>query len=361
MMKRVRVAAALVLGAGVLGAVVQAQPGIPDKVYVRDKKDGTLRSRDGSLKVTPAGYELVPPGGGKGEQVAYADIIRVLPGEANLPGLDRQKDVNSTLVLEEKREFDKALLAYRDIKARMPGADAKTKRFLDFKIATMSAKVADDSGPESGWPARAEEAVKLLKGFTAANPGGWESYPAGSTLARIQAEQGKYAEAADTWAKLAKDAAGVPAALRQEAEFQVIDSLIRAKQYPEADEKIKGLKDLSGAAKERATIYELAAKAARDPNPSSGVEAIEAEIAKAKDPAVRGTGFSMLGEVYYAGDKPRHRDAMWSFLWVEVVYNHDRDETIKAMTRVAEIFKDLKDEDKEKAYRDKIRRFRAGL
>lgn len=354
--------AALVLAAGVLGAAGQArQGGIPDKVYVRDKKDGSQRAKDGTLKVTPAGYEIVPPGAGKGEPVAFPDIIRLVPGEASVPGLDRQKDVNSTLVLEEKREFDKALLAYQDMKKRLPTAQEKTKRFLDFKVATLTARVADETPYEAGWKDRAEDAVKLLKGYTLGYPGGWEAWPAGSALARIQGELGRHGDAADTWAKLAKDAAGVPAALRQEADLQVVDSLIRAKQYPEAAAKLGELKDLSGAARDRAAVYTLAAKAAGDPNPQGGVDAIEAEIAKAKDPLVRGTGYSMLGEVYLAGDKPRPRDAMWAFLWVEVVYNQDREEVVKALTRLAGVFEALGDEDRARAYREKLRRYRGSL
>src|SRR6185312_13813586 len=105
----------------------------------------------------------------------------------------------------------------------------------------------------------------------------------------------------------------------------------------------------------------LAAKWAGDPTPLNGVEPIEAEIAKAKDPLVRGTGYSMLGEVYLAAGKAKLRDAMWAFLWVEVVYNHDRDEVVKAMTRVAEIFDAQKDEDRARAYREKLRRYRSAL
>jgi hypothetical protein len=356
-----RGAAALVLAAAVLSAVGQAQQGVPDKVYLRDKKDGSPRARDGSLKVTPAGYELVPPGSGKPEPVAYPDIVRVVPGDANIPGLTREKDVNPALVMEEKREFDKALLAYQDVKKRLPAPQEKTKRFLDYKIATLTARVADETRYEEGWKEQAEKAVGLLKLFAGAHPGGWEAYPVGSTLARLQGELGLFPDAAGSWSRLAKDTAGVPAPLRQEADLQAVDSLIRAKQYPEAEAKLNDLKDLGGAAKDRAAVYRVMLKAVADPNPAAAADALDAEVAKAKDPAVRGTAYSMLGELYLLGEKPRTRDAMWAFLWVEVVYNHDRDEVIKAMTRLAGIFEADKDEDRAKAYREKIRRYRSAL
>ena len=91
---------------------------------------------------------------------------------------------------------------------------------------------------------------------------------------------------------------------------------------------------------------------------------IEALIAKSKDLAARGAGYSALGEVFV-----RHglwRDAMWAFLWVDVVYNQDRDEQIKAVHRLVQIFTVLKekekvgDADKDRAdlYRERLPRIR---
>jgi hypothetical protein len=86
------------------------------------------------------------------------------------------------------------------------------------------------------------------------------------------------------------------------------------------------------------------------------VKDINDKIAASKEPAVRAVGFSMIGELYLAAKKPR--EAMWAFLWVETVYNQDKDEVLKAMVRLKQCFKEQMDEDREKAYQDKIRRFR---
>ena len=55
------------------------------------------------------------------------------------------------------------------------------------------------------------------------------------------------------------------------------------------------------------------------------------------------------------------REAMWAYLWVEVVYNQDKEEVAKALARLAEVFKQLGDEDRERAYHDRMRRNRALL
>ena len=52
---------------------------------------------------------------------------------------------------------------------------------------------------------------------------------------------------------------------------------------------------------------------------------------------------------------------MWALLWVEVVYNQDRDEVLKALTRLVTVFEAQGDEERAKAYREKLRRYRSAL
>ena len=80
--------------------------------------------------------------------------------------------------------------------------------------------------------------------------------------------------------------------LKVEAAYQEADALIRAKRYPEAAARATEAlpKAAAGAPKERLNLIVLAAKAA-GANPQDGVTAIEAEIAKTKDGAVRAAGF----------------------------------------------------------------------
>ena len=113
-----------------------------------------------------------------------------------------------------------------------------------------------------------------------------------------------------------------------------------------------------GTLKRRLTIYQLAASKAIT-SPAEGVKLVEDEIAKTQDAAIRATGYSVIGELYLAGDKPSARDAMWAFLWVEVVYNQDKDEVLTALVRLAAVFAQQGDEERAKSYREKARRLRA--
>lgn len=349
-----RLVAASILTALVLAAAIRGQPPAnPDRVYVRDKanRDAAPRAVDGELKASAAGFQVVA--GARATPVSPADIVRVVPGE--VPGIDR-KDITDQANLEEKREWAKARDGYAKLREK---AGEKAKRFLDFKLAYTSAKAADDTPDEGGWKEKAEAAAGLLTQFGAAHAGGWEAWPAGRASARLFAELGQHAKAAEAWNRLGK-AADLPADLKAEAGVQEVEALLRAKQYGPAATRAAELDAAVpvGPPKDRLGLLAAAAKAG-EAGAASRAEAMEDELTKTKDPAVRATGRLAQAELYLAAG--RERDAQWALLWVEVVDNQDRDEVAKAVARLAEVFALQKDEERTRAYRDKLRRLRAGL
>ena len=151
--------------------------------------------------------------------------------------------------------------------------------------------------------------------------------------------------------------AELPPDAKLEAAIQEIDLQIRGKAYSAAGAAATELaKTAAGAKKDRLAIYEIAA-AAGGGKPLDGIDKIKAEMNKTKDASVHATGFSMMGELYLAGGKPR--DALWEFAMVETVLNQDKDEAFKAIARLAELFEAQADEDQKAKYRDKLKRFRA--
>lgn len=344
----------LLLIAAVLDASRAQPPMNPDKVYYRDKKDGAIRSADGELKPGPAGFQV---GTGKNViAISPGDIVRVVPGD--MPPLDR-KDILAQVSFEERKEWGKARDGYLELKKNAKAPPEKVNRFLEYKIAQTSARAADDAKDVESWQPQAEAAVKLLESFMVGTTSGWEVWSAARLASGLEVELGKFNEMASMWGKLAntKDA---PADLRAEAGLNEIDAKFRAKRFGEvktrADELLKTAPE--GTLKRRLTIYQLAASKA-DTGPAEGVALVEAEIAKTQDAAIRATGYSVIGELYLAGDKPSARDAMWAFLWVEVVYNQDKDEVLTALVRLATAFAQQGDDERSKAYREKARRLRA--
>jgi hypothetical protein len=104
-------------------------------------------------------------------------------------------------------------------------------------------------------------------------------------------------------------------------------------------------------------MYQLGLEGAKSgADLAASVKKIEDVIAKTTDPALKALGYNLLGDVYTAHSKPR--EAMWSYLWVDVVYNQDRAEHLKAMTRLMDIFEKANDTDKVQLYKEKVARSR---
>lgn len=341
---------ALALIAVVIGSAARGQPALP-RVEYRDPKDGQIHTTDSEIKAGAVGYQIVPSGSKIPISLAPANIIRVFPGE--LPGLDRNKDIVPLFDAEKKGDTAKALTGYEELRKRPGLTDARTRQFLEFKRAILSAQLAD-AAAEAGWKDRATEAAGLLDAYLGQYQTGWELWPLARTYARLQLQLGQPAKAADMWARLTRMEVELPADLRVEAGLQEVDSLIRARDWSVAGTRAKAVAAGTGPAKERATIYQIAAQTGTGTQ-AAGVKLIEDQLAKTKDPAVRATGYEMIGELYLAAKKPR--DAMWAYLWVEVVYNQDRDEVAKAMIRLAEVFAEQGDEERAKTYREKLLRF----
>jgi hypothetical protein len=333
----------------------RAQNDTPDQVTVRNK-DGTTKTHKGAFALTPAGFQVVGTDK-KAVTVAPDDIVKFAVGD--LPGVDRDK-ILAAQSKEDAHDYDAARVLYADQlkKANLP---ERSKRYVEYKSVAMLNKVVDELDADKGWKEKADGCITKWKDFLNADTtkAGWEQWPAVRSCTRLQIERGKFDDAAITWARVAKNA-NMPPDARQEAALQEIDLQIRARQYAAAATAAAELaKSAAGARKDRLAIYEAAARAAGEGKPLDGVAKVKAEMNKTKDPSVHATGFSMTGELYLAAGKPR--DAMWQFLWVETVVNQDRDEVLKAMSRLAEIFAGQMDEDQVKKYRDKLKRFRASF
>ena len=347
---------ALVAGALVGAGLAQPPAGGTDRVVYTPKKGAAPKSEDGELKIDAAGVKVVV-GGKVSAAVTLPDVIRTFP--LDIPALT-QAEVNPLFSKETGREWDAARAGYEGLREKYKAnPPERLRRWLAFRIAYTTTRAADDTEADKGWKDKAEAGVKLLTDYLADYPTGWEAWAATRTAARVSHELGKSEAAARLWAKEAR-APDLTPDLRVEAAYQEADALVRAGRFPEAAGKAAEAlpKAAPGAPKERLNLIVLAAKAAES-NPLEGAAAVEAEVGKTKDAAVRAAGFALAAELYLAAKKPR--EAMWALLWVEVVYNQDKEEVAKALARLAEVFKLLGDDERERGYQDRMRRNRGLL
>src|SRR5262245_32269087 len=96
----VRWLVALIAVTVLLEGAVGRQPATPDKIVVRDKKDGSTKTYDGTLKFGTVGLQIVGADMKVLATISPSDIVKFTPGE--LPGIDRGV-VLGLLTSEEKK------------------------------------------------------------------------------------------------------------------------------------------------------------------------------------------------------------------------------------------------------------------
>ena len=81
-----------------------------------------------------------------------------------------------------------------------------------------------------------------------------------------------------------------------------------------------------------------------------------APLDQSQDAGLKALVYNTLGDCFNV--KGLKKDAMWAYLWVDVVYNQDKIEHAKAVERLSRVFKDLNDDARADRYKDKLKSMR---
>ena len=149
--------------------------------------------------------------------------------------------------------------------------------------------------------------------------------------------------------------------------LRIIETLIRAKKCTVAESRLQELRKnlpASDPQAARVQVYqaECAAQSGRLPEAVSELEGI---IAKTADKDLKALAYNALGDCYRLNS--RSKEALWPYLWVDVIYHQDRQEHAKALAELAKLFAERGDANRarvqgqaqENAGFLNVRRFRA--
>jgi hypothetical protein len=352
-------------------APAQGGGGGTDRVFYRDRaREGQVSVVSGETKESAAGI-VVSAGGKTLKTIPAMDIVRV--EYSRLPGLeDADRFASNSDESKELRDAKDVLRIRNDAAARLKktpsSADAKTRRFLEFRDAMWAARLADArSGAD--FATEAATAIKLLTGFVQLNGKSWEAWPASMTAARLNAElsltgpdakgnPAAFNAAASSLAVLSKNAA-LPADLRAEAKVLEAEMLLRTGNTLAVEPVLQGLttdKDIpaTGPLRDRVMVMVGVVKSA---TPADATKVVEAMLVKSADVSVRAVARAALGEYFLQKGKPR--EAMWEFLWPATVYTEDRERCLFAHLRLVSIFEQLGDKARADDFREKISRLKS--
>jgi hypothetical protein len=333
-----------------------------DRVHYR-APDGKALMVTGESKESASGVTVVA-GDKKETKIPAGQMIRIDYGDGNVPGIDRNAQLVA-VASETGTDVPKAVAAY--VALLKTATSPKAKRYAGFREIMLSVKdndqkVGDDFKKNA--PALAARCLAYANDQKAS----WESWIVARTAARIFCELGDL-KAASAAARVLTNNTGLSAELKVEAKFLELAYLFRQGDYGAArllQADVQKEAANPGQA-DRARMYDAALKVLPAAKPAEGTEtpakpveaiaALEKLLNDTKDPMARSCGYAILGEVYMA--HKLYRDAMWSYLWVDAVYNQDRDEQVKAVCRLIELFDLIKEKDRAEQFMDRLPKVRS--
>jgi hypothetical protein len=266
---------------------------------------------------------------------------------------------------ETKRSYDQALAAYRDAAKKV----AKDNKFLqievEFRITRMLVQLADAGDPD----ARAK-AIEALRKFKDTYPDSRQIVEALDHLSRLLVMDGKSPqEVVKAFQELRakhsdnKDISNrcdlfESQILLQEGQLLLKDKPDEAKQkYAQAQQKLTAMlqgADKADALRVRIGLAECKAALGQHAEAIKDLETIMTEAEG--DSGLLAAAHLGRGDCYRLNKQ--FREAMWDYLWVDVVYNQDREQQARALYFLQEVFEGMKDSDPAAAARAKEARER---
>lgn len=312
----------------------------------------------GTVQVeTPSQIVFKPSRGTGTKEVKVADLVDIayhIPGGGIDYSNARSSEKTSTDAPNDKERetaLETALKRYTDI---LPKAqEAKAKRHIEFKIARLTARLADKDASQR------DPAIEKLMKFKQQHSDGWQITQAAKLLARLQLAKNDTAGAEKTYTDLAATP-NLAADTKLDCDLQIAHIMVKGKKFAEAEKKLQDLgKTMAPGSPERTKLEVTLAECQAETGKSNeAIALLTGIINKSTDGELKGLAYNTRAHCYQQSN--RMEDALWDYLWVDVIYHQNRDEHAKAVFNLYKLFKDFKkDEAKAKMYKEKLEKDKA--
>ena len=259
-----------------------------------------------------------------------------------VPVADRP-DIRKGLKAENDRKLDDAIGIYSKLKI----ADKKAARHYEYKTAVLAARMADAD------PGELKNGIAALEKYMKNHPDSWQIINFPKLLVPLQLAA-KDTEGAERTLSTLAASKGVSPALKQELDLMAAKILLEGRKYDEAEKKldglVKGSKDPAQQFRLRIQLAECMSANKKFPKAKADLTEI---IVKTNNNDMKAVALNTLGEC--CNNNGETREAMWNFLYVDVLYNQNKDEHQCAIKNLADVFKKLNDPKKQKQYEEMLR------
>ena len=282
--------------------------------------------------------------------VQYADVKPVdlnLSGGAYKVAKDAEKEANETTdPAKRKAALGIAIKNYSETITKMlPHKNAK--RTLEYKVAVLMLRQATIEQLAT------DKALAKLQAFKTAHPSCWHLVHVMPTIAEIQLNDKDYKGAEATFQEMAEMEA-LPADIRLTAELDIVQVNLRAGNPDKAQKKLDELTkraDKNPALLSRVNMARAEVLMSQEKT-DEAVGLLKQIVKDASDKTIKAMAHNMLGESYFRAN--RYNDAVWEFLWVDAVFNQDRNQHARALYYLWKTFEQLNNAERAQECREML-------
>ena len=349
--------ALLILAVG-LAIASNGQAQVKDVIYYRDRTAKTEKNAEfvGTVVEETVNGVKVKPLVGPERTFPVSEIVDIMfdpPTSYRIPFVpitNGESDLRSgTGDLKVKmnqlvKEYTTFIANFRDTKS------VGFKRQIQYRLVAIRAALAEKREDQL-------DAIRQLDKYRKENPGGWQLVPVVRQEVQMMTEIEMLEEAA-TVLEEASRTPNLSKPIKQELELSLIDLMIRAGKATQIEGRINdALRTIPAddPLAARLKVFQIGCQSAKD-DPAKSASQLMAIIDKTQDAGLKALAYNTMGDCYNA--KGLKKEAMWSYLWVDVVYNQDKTEYAKAVERLSKVFKDLNDDPRAEKYHEKLKSLR---
>jgi len=320
-----------------------------DAVYVKGKKsiNGNVVS-DSAKGVTLKAGDFIP-----GDDID--DIQFDLTGKTTAASATQtniayraafKADRDSIEGAEAKRKASiaAAVTGYGDVLSKI--SDKLVKLHLEYRLVALKAREAVEDGKAP------TAAVFKLTEYANKNPNTWQAVQALKTAARIVTDQAQHDQAEAIYKQLAE--MDLSPDMKLDYELQAALVSVQAGKFDQAMKKLQAMvakmpKGSRQAVRAQVAQAECLANAKKIDEAIAMVKPILKDVT---DKAGKAAAYNTLGYCYF--QKEDFKQARWEFLWVDVVYNQDRNEHAKALYYLTQTFEKMNEPEKAQECREAL-------
>jgi tetratricopeptide (TPR) repeat protein len=239
---------------------------------------------------------------------------------------------------DRKAALADAIKKYDDAATKLTGADPvskSAKRHLEYKVAMLRLRQVHEEG------ATPESAIIKLKDFKTKHPTSWQIVRVLEALGRLQMSQGDFKGAEDTFKELAER--DLSAESKLEAQLLAVQAIMQDGRNDVALKTLQGMPVPEGPLAARVKVAQAQCLVAtKQPDKAQEANKMLRQLVKdSTDRTVKAAAHNAIGQMLF--EKGDYKEARWEFLWVDVVYNQDKDEHARALYYLWKTFENLND------------------